>query len=92
MYKWNEGKTAVDQDEVAKWPRNRYVSLLCSFAFVIHASAFLLRWFAIVRVISGKRNLIDIDIELNLFHQINDSNNNKFTITNCTEWEDCLKY
>ena len=43
MYKWNEGKTAVDQDEAVKWPRNRDVSLLCSLAFVIHASAFLLR-------------------------------------------------
>jgi len=40
MYKRNEAKTAVDQDEVVKWPKNRDVSLLCFLAFGIHASTF----------------------------------------------------
>ena len=43
MYKLNEDKTAVGQDEVFKWPRNHDVSLLCFLAFVIHASVFLLQ-------------------------------------------------
>ena len=92
MYKLNEDKTAVGQDEVFKWPRNRDVSLLCFLAFVIHASVFCCSWFAIVLAIYGKINFISMDLEQSLFRQINNSSNNNFTIEYCNEWEDCLKY
>ena len=85
MYKWNEGRQPLikmrllnGQETVmsVNWCQlcelQKQGNTTCSLAFVIHASGFLLRWFAIVRVISGKRNLINIDIEFSSFHQIND--------------------